>query len=65
MAEKFPSVFIDKSGDFGTYESHAPYYLVAMVLHNQSIDISENIAGFETHLHNLCHLHFLTQICRT
>lgn len=53
MAEKILSVFIDESGDFGTYEAHAPYYLVAMVLHDQSIDIRENIAGFETHLNNL------------
>ena len=53
MAEKILSVFIDESGDFGPYESHAPYYLVAMVLHDQSVDITENIAGFETHLNNL------------
>ena len=53
MAEKILSVFIDESGDFGPYEAHAPYYLVAMVLHEQSVDITENIAGFETHLKNL------------
>jgi hypothetical protein len=32
--KKTLSVFIDESGDFGSYEAHAPYYLVAMVLHN-------------------------------
>ena len=53
MAEKILSVFIDESGDFGPYEPHAPYYLVAMVLHDQSINIAENIAGFETHLNHL------------
>lgn len=53
MAEKILSVFIDESGDFGPYEQHSPYYLVAMVLHNQDIDISGNIASFETHLTNL------------
>jgi len=39
MAEKILSVFIDESGDFGPYEPHAPYYLVAMVLHNQNINV--------------------------
>jgi hypothetical protein len=53
MAEKTLSVFIDESGDFGSYEAHAPYYLVAMVLHNQDLDITENINSFETHLQNL------------
>jgi hypothetical protein len=53
MAEKTLSVFIDESGDFGPYEAHAPYYIVAMVLHNQDIDINENINSFDTHLQNL------------
>lgn len=57
MSEKCLSVFIDESGDFGPYESHAPYYFVAMVLHDQSIDISENIIAFETHLTNLGYPH--------
>lgn len=53
MTEKILSVFIDESGDFGAYEAHSPYYLVAMVLHNQDIDISDNITNFEMHLNNL------------
>lgn len=53
MSEKCLSVFIDESGDFGPYESHAPYYLVSMVLHDQSVDIRENISSFEAHLANL------------
>ncbi|MCD7736420.1 MAG: DUF3800 domain-containing protein [Lachnospiraceae bacterium] len=53
MAEKTLSVFIDESGDFGPYETHSPYYLVSMVLHDQSIDISGNISAFESHLRNL------------
>lgn len=57
MAEKVLSVFIDESGDFGPYEAHAPYYLVAMVLHQQSIDIAPNIREFDTHLQNLGYAH--------
>lgn len=52
-ADKILSVFIDESGDFGPYETHSPYYLVAMVLHYQGVDISGNISAFESHLRNL------------
>lgn len=41
--EKIVSVFIDESGDFGEYDKNCPYYLVSMVLHNQSIDVSKDI----------------------
>ena len=37
------SVFIDESGDFGEYKRHSPYYIVTLVFHDQSIDISDNI----------------------
>lgn len=53
MQNKVLSVFIDESGDFGPYESHAPYYLVTMVLHDQNIDIADHINAFEGHLSNL------------
>lgn len=53
MPEKTLSVFIDESGDFGPFEKHAPYYLVTMVLHNQSVDISGNINDFALYLANL------------
>ena len=53
MVSKTLSIFIDESGDFGPYESHAPYYLVSMIFHNQQKDIQDNIAAFDSHLHNL------------
>ena len=53
MAEKILSVFIDESGDFGAYDYHAPFYLITMILHNQSIDITENIRSLEQHVQNL------------
>lgn len=37
------SVFIDESGDFGVYQNHAPYYIVTLILHNQSKSINESI----------------------
>ncbi|MCR4717026.1 MAG: hypothetical protein K5656_07575 [Lachnospiraceae bacterium] len=57
MSDRILSVFIDESGDFGPYEQHSPYYLVSLVLHDQSIDISKNIADFESHLKNLGYEH--------
>ena len=52
MSKKL-SIFIDESGDFGPFKPHAPYYLVTMILHDQKIDISENIKTLENHLRNL------------
>ena len=37
------SIFIDESGDFGPYDHRSPYYIIAMVFHDQSIDISSPI----------------------
>jgi hypothetical protein len=37
------SVFVDESGDFGPYERHSPYYIVTLVFHDQSVNITKNI----------------------
>lgn len=55
--QKILSAFLDESGDFGQYEQHSPYYLVSLVLHDQTIDISQNISDFETHTKNLGYEH--------
>lgn len=44
------SVFIDEPGDFGSYEHHAPYYIITLVFHDQSSDISEQIKHLRRHL---------------
>lgn len=44
------SVFIDESGDFGEYSYHVPFYIVAMVFHNQNVDINEDVNAFEREL---------------
>lgn len=46
------SVFVDESGDFGQFNPASPYYYVAMVLHDQSIDISKNIKALEKQVAN-------------
>ena len=37
------SVFIDESGDFGSYDYRSPWYIVALVLHDQDVDISHDL----------------------
>ena len=44
------SVFIDESGDFGPYELHSPYYVIALVFHDQGNDISREISHLRRHV---------------
>jgi len=44
------SVFIDESGDFGVYEPHSPYYIVTLVFHDQSVDISHNLLKMQNRM---------------
>ncbi len=50
MRGKILSIFVDESGDFGQYNPLSPNYYVAMVLHNQEIDITKNINALEKHI---------------
>ena len=49
------SIFIDESGDFGEYNSHSPYYIIALVFHEQNNNISTQINELE---HKLTELGF-------
>ena len=46
------SIFIDESGDFGPYDFRSPYYIITMVFHDQSVDISGPIAKLNQDLAN-------------
>ncbi len=46
------SIFIDESGDFGPYDFRSPYYIITMVFHDQSMDISKPIAKLNQNLAN-------------
>lgn len=37
------SVFVDESGDFGRVDNNSPYYLVTLVFHDQSDNITDEI----------------------
>lgn len=44
------SIFIDESGDFGEYDYRCPFYIIAMVMHDQSYDISADLEKLEQEL---------------
>ena len=37
------SIFVDEAGDFGEYDYRAPYYLICLVMHDQSSNIEAEI----------------------
>ena len=44
------SIFVDESGDFGETKNNTDYYLVTFVFHEQSKDISSEIAKLDENL---------------
>lgn len=53
MAIKELSVFVDESGDFGEYDFHSPFYIISLVLHDQTNDINNELSHLEERLSNL------------
>ena len=47
MAEKNISVFVDESGSFDSTSDSSRYYLLCLVLHDQTADVTEAVAGLE------------------
>ena len=47
------SVFIDESGSFGEYDRQSPYYIIAMVFHDQSISINDSVIKLDQELSNM------------
>ena len=43
-------IFIDESGDFGTFDNRCPYYIVTMVFHESSNNLFEQIQELEYRL---------------
>lgn len=59
MAEKVLSIFVDESGRFQYPDDLSRFYIISMVLHDQSAKIDEAVLGLERsfrslHLSNLC-----------
>lgn len=65
MAGKFPafslgvqimrelSIFVDESGDFGSFEPHAPYYIFTLVFHDQKTSIQGQLLRLEAALRHM------------
>ena len=47
MDGKTLSIFVDESGSFKLPDEESRFYIVGMVLHDQSVDISAEIATLE------------------
>lgn len=45
------SIFVDESGDFGSYSVHSPYYLFALVLHEQADRIDQAVAELDNRIY--------------
>lgn len=54
------SIFVDESGDFGSYEPHAPFYLFTLVFHDQCNSIDDQIKHLE---HDLADVGFDIKHC--
>lgn len=54
---KILSCFVDETGDFGEYDSRCPYYMVSVVLHDQSESIEKQLNGMEQYLTDLGYPH--------
>ena len=44
---------MDESGDFGAYNHITPYYIITMILHDQSMDISEQVRNLDAKVRSL------------
>jgi hypothetical protein len=47
------SIFVDESGDFGTYQAHSPFYLFTLVFHNQKFSVKNQIEHLKHRLPDL------------
>lgn len=44
------SIFVDESGDFGDFRSHAPHYIISLVFHDQSKNIRKQVSHLQRHI---------------
>ena len=51
------SCFVDETGDFGDYDFRCPYYMVSVVLHDQSESIAKQLSGMEQYMTDLGYPH--------
>ncbi len=47
------SIFVDESGDWGEYDYHSPFYIVSLVIHDQSYDLTDGIRTLNEKLSRL------------
>ena len=47
------SIFVDESGDFREFDSRAPFYILSLVLHDQKVDIKDELTLLESEMRNI------------
>lgn len=47
------SIFVDESGDFGPYDAKTPYYIITMLIHDQTKDILEHVQSLDNKIQSL------------
>lgn len=47
------SIFVDESGDFGEFDSRAPFYILSLVFHDQKVDIKDDLTLLESEMRNI------------
>lgn len=47
------SIFVDESGDFGSYERHSPFYLFTLVFHDQNNSIKVPLSHLESNMRDI------------
>lgn len=47
------SIFVDESGDFGEFDSRAPFYILSLVFHDQKVDIKDDLTLLEFEMRNI------------
>jgi len=47
------SIFVDESGDFGEFDSRTPFYILSLVLHDQKVDIKDDLTLLESEMRNI------------
>ena len=51
------SIFVDESGDFGSYAEHSSYYIISLVMHDQKNEINQDIEKLEQRLSEIGYPH--------
>ena len=53
MKERTLSIFVDESGRFQHPDSDSRFYIVSLILHDQTVDLASALSGLDLHFRDL------------